>query len=282
VVFVDAHTHLFAPEQRDQRLELCARDSTFADLYTDPAATMAPAPDLAGAMREASIEKAVIAGFAFASERDLAEQWDYLAHAAKESAGRFAVVAPISLSLPGWEREVNAMISGGARGFGELRPSNQGWDPLGTDAHRFYSMANEAGSVLLWHTSEPVGHAYPGKDGGITPQELWQVAVRHPGLRMIGAHMGGGLPFYAHMPEVKAAIENIYFDTAASALLYDEDCIARVVDLVGESRVLFGSDYPLLSPRRQIKRVQTLLPGGVAQAVCGGNADTLFWELNDT
>ena len=82
-------------------------------------------------------------------------------------------------------------------------------------------------------------------------------------------------------PEVKAAIENIYFDTAASALLYDEDCIARVVDLVGESRVLFGSDYPLLSPRRQIQRVQALLPGGSAQAVCGGNADTLLWEHNN-
>jgi predicted TIM-barrel fold metal-dependent hydrolase len=106
--------------------------------------------------------------------------------------------------------------------------------------------------------------------------------VRHPALRMIAAHLGGGLPFYAHMPEVKVAIENIYFDTAACELLYDEDCIARVVDLVGKSRVLFGSDYPLLSPRRQIKRVQTLLPGGFAQAVCGGNADTLLWEQNDS
>ena len=44
----------------------------------------------------------------------------------------------------------------------------------------------------------------------------------------------------------------------------------------GAERVLFGSDYPLLSPRRQIQRLAAQLPGPVLEAVCGGNARRLF------
>ncbi len=164
----------------------------------------------------------------------------------------------------------------GARGVGELRPHNQGWDPLGPQAHELCELAAARNAVLLWHVSEPVGHAYPGKEGGITPAELATLAMAHPASPMIAAHLGGGLPFYLQMPELRTALSMIWFDTAAAALLYDENSVARLVDLAGPARVLFGSDYPLLSPRRQLQRITALLPGDIAQAVCGGNADTLF------
>jgi predicted TIM-barrel fold metal-dependent hydrolase len=78
------------------------------------------------------------------------------------------------------------------------------------------------------------------------------------------------------MPEVRAAIDSIYFDTAAASLLYDDESVARLVELAGPDRVLFGSDYPLLSPRRQAQRLVAQLPGTVVDAVCGGNARRLF------
>jgi predicted TIM-barrel fold metal-dependent hydrolase len=78
------------------------------------------------------------------------------------------------------------------------------------------------------------------------------------------------------MPEVRAAIDSVYFDTAAAPLLYDEKSVTRLVDLAGPDRVLFGSDYPLLSPRTQFQRLNAQLPEPVLQAVCGGNARRLF------
>ena len=147
---------------------------------------------------------------------------------------------------------------------------------MGPDGRRLCALAKDAGLVLLWHCSEPVGHAYPGKAGGISAVELIRVAEEFPGLRMIGAHLGAGASFYLQMPEVKAAIDFVYFDTAASALLYDDASVARLVDLAGPERVLFGSDYPLLSPRRQIQRLAAQLPVPVLEAVYGGNARRLF------
>src|SRR5690606_33950927 len=104
----------------------------------------------------------------------------------------------------------------------------------------------------------------------------------HPETRMVAAHLGAGLGFYLQMPELRAALRNVWFDTAAVSLLYDVRSVTRLAEIAGAERVLFGSDYPLLSPRRQLSRIRALLPDGLAQAVCGDNAETLFFGMNTT
>ena len=272
----DAHTHLFAPGQVAGRDSIAAGDCTFREMYRDPAAKMAVARQLLQAMDEAEVSTAVAAGFAFSTEDNLVEQNEYLLDAAARSDGRIVPIATVNPALPGWERVARHAIDRGARGFGELRPHNQGWDPLGEQAAALYNLAKETGMILLWHCSEPVGHTYPGKAGGIHPSELIDVAARFPGVTMIAAHLGAGLSFYLQMPEVRSAIDSLYFDTAAASLLYDGKSVARLVELAGPDRVLFGSDYPLLSPRRQLHRLAAQLPGPVLEAVCGGNARRLF------
>jgi predicted TIM-barrel fold metal-dependent hydrolase len=274
---VDAHTHLFPPAQASRRSDLVEADPTFAEMYGDPRAKLADVPALRAAMQGAAIARAVIAGFAFRSGRHLAEQAEYLLAAAAESPDTLAPLPCLNLALPGWEADAARWLERGARGFGELRPHNQGWDPLGPEATRLAHLAAESGAVLLWHVSEPVGHAYPGKRGGISPAELCDLATRVPAARMVAAHLGGGLSFYLQMPEVRKALGNVYFDTAAASLLYDEGSVARLVALAGSARVLFGSDFPLLAPRRQLQRIQAELPPGALPGVCGGNAVSLFF-----
>lgn len=274
---VDAHTHLFAPAQRAARIEVAARDATFADMYADPRAKMASVEDLLVALDRAGIAKAVAAGFAFAGPDDLAEQNGYLLAAQERSGGRIAALATLNPAAAGWRDAAEGALAAGARGFGELRPHSQGWDPLGRASHALCDLSAANRVPLLWHVSEPVGHAYPGKLGGIAPAELIELATAHPETKMVAAHLGGGLSFYLEMPEVARAIENVYFDTAAVSLLYSEESVTRLAALAGEQRVLFASDFPLLSPLRQLERVRAVLRGSAAQAVCGGNADSLFF-----
>lgn len=275
---IDAHTHIFAPAQARARLAIAERDAAFAEMYQNAEAKMATATQLLAELDLGGIDRAVVAGFAFSLEQDLTEQNEAMLADAARAGGRLIPLATLNPARNGWERSAAAALDGGARGFGELRPGSQGWDPLGVEGGRLCAMAREAGAVLLWHVSEPLGHLYPGKAGGIAPVELCRVAEAFPGLKMIAAHLGGGLSFYLQMPEVRAAIESVYFDTAASSLLYDDGSVTRLIALAGADRVLFGSDYPLLSPRRQLQRMTALLPGDSAQAVCGGNADILFSE----
>ncbi|MCC7365925.1 MAG: amidohydrolase family protein [Dehalococcoidia bacterium] len=276
---IDAHTHIFAPAQRDARAAIAERDRTFAEMYGDPAAKMATVGELREAMASAGVDRAVVAGFAFSHPEDIAAQDEAILAAAAESAGALVPFPTLNPALPGWRAVAEELLGRGARGFGELRPANQGWDPLGPAAHELCDLAAAHGAVLLWHTSETVGHSYPGKCGGISAEELCRLASAHPGTRMIAAHQGAGLPFFVQMPEIRSALANVWFDTAASSLLYDEASIARLVGLAGAERVVFGSDYPLLLPGRQLHRIRASLQGEAAEAVCGRTAANL---LSDT
>ncbi|HSW57654.1 MAG TPA: amidohydrolase family protein, partial [Dehalococcoidales bacterium] len=99
------------------------------------------------------------------------------------------------------------------------------------------------------------GHLYPGK-GDTTPELIYPFILAYPELRLVCSHWGGGLPFYALMPEVSKTLQNVYFDCAASPYLYRPQIYPQVASLVGAERILFGSDYPLLKPERVVKEIQ--------------------------
>jgi len=130
--------------------------------------------------------------------------------------------------------------------------------------------------ILLTHASEPVGHHYPGK-GTITPDILYSFITSFPDLPLVCAHWGGGFPFYALMPEVKEAMDNVFFDTAASPFLYSHKIYSQVIQLIGADKILFGSDYPLLGQSRIIEEIKSLeLEEEVKAKILGGNAQRLL------
>lgn len=275
---VDAHTHLFPPGQRLNREAIAARDPVFAAIYADSKAKMATGEELVAAMDSAAVDASVIAGFAFSGEREIAEQNEYLLGWPRtpRAGARTWPLATLNLAHSGWQAAAERALLAGARGFGELRPHDQGWDPLGAESRALCGLARDAGLPLLWHVSEPLGHAYPGKSGGISPVELCELAIASPDTKMIAAHLGGGLSFYLQMPEIRAALTSVYFDTAAASLLYDEQSIPRLVDLAGPGRVLFASDYPLQTPRRQLERISAVVPSESSAAILSQNAVALF------
>jgi predicted TIM-barrel fold metal-dependent hydrolase len=129
---------------------------------------------------------------------------------------------------------------------------------------------------LLVHSTEPVGHDYPGKDL-VTPAVLETFIGQLPGVTVICAHWGGGLPFYTLMPEVKKAFAHVYYDSAASPFLYNSQVYGAVATLAGKDKVLFGSDYPLISQKRQLDEINALeMDAADKELLLGGNAAKLF------
>ena len=75
------------------------------------------------------------------------------------------------------------------------------------------------------------------------------------------------------MPEVKKAMKNVYFDTAASPFLYTPDIYGQVVRLAGADKILFGSDFPLMPQRRILDEIEALeLPEETKNLMLSGNA----------
>ncbi len=110
----------------------------------------------------------------------------------------------------------------------------------------------------MLHTTEPIGHLYPGK-GSATPERLYEWLRAYPAQPVVLAHWGGGLPFYELMPEVRAVTHFVSYDSAASTYLYNSAVFPNVLSLVGPERVLFASDYAILRQDRLARRVGLLL-----------------------
>jgi predicted TIM-barrel fold metal-dependent hydrolase len=129
---------------------------------------------------------------------------------------------------------------------------------------------------FLLHSSEPVGHHYPGK-GTATPEKLLAFFAAYPELRVVAAHWGGGLPFYELMPEVEALCRNVVYDTAASTYLYRWDVFPAVEQVIGAGKILFGTDYPLLKQKPFLRKaIGSGLSSTSLQAVLADNASAFF------
>ncbi len=129
---------------------------------------------------------------------------------------------------------------------------------------------------LLLHTNETLGHDYPGK--GRTPlEEFYELALSHPDLPLILAHWGGGLLFYELMPEIAKGLANTYYDTAASPFLYSKRIYSIACRVLGAEKILFGSDFPLLSPRRYFNEIEEAdLNEESREKILGGNFQKLL------
>ena len=175
--------------------------------------------------------------------------------------------------------EAARCLDAGAVGLGELNADAQGFDLAATASlAALAGLLRERGRPLLLHTSEPVGHPYPGK-GTATPDKLLHFLRAHPQLPTIAAHWGGGLPFYELMPEVAAVTRNLWYDSAASTYLYRFDIFPRVAALAGAERILWGTDYPLLRHAPFLRRTRASgLDEGALAVILGGNAERLFWS----
>jgi len=247
VMVIDFHTHVFPPWAIQGREELLRTDPTFAQLYGNPRSRMATAPDLLASMERAGVEASVVLGFAWRDQELCRRHNDYLLEWATRSRGRLVPFCTVNPSAAGAWQEVERCAAAGARGLGELRPDDQGWELAGATGKELAEAARHLQLILLFHVSEPVGHRYPGKEG-LSLTDFYRFAVDNPDLTVVGAHLGGGLPFFAPMPEVAEVCRRLYFDTAAVPLLYT----TAAYDLVDHDRLLFGSDYPLLGQERAL------------------------------
>jgi len=251
---IDAHTHIFPPDICTDRVRYLSRDAWFSSLYQNPKAALATGEDLVESMARAGISHSVVCGFPWADPGLCREHNAYLADAARRFPDRISwlgIVAPASESA---ERDARWCFENGASGLGEINADAQGVDLREPKAFaRIAGICGDAKRPLLLHASEPVGHDYPGK-GSATPAKLLAFLAAFPDLDVVAAHWGGGLPFYELMPEVAALTRRVVYDSGASTYLYRFQVFRSVLDIVGSSRVLFGSDYPVLGQGRFVER----------------------------
>ena len=277
-MIIDFHTHVFSPQIKKNRNKYIDSDPCFAILYSNPDARLATADELVASMDKAGVDISVIVNIGWTTHELCVETNDYILESVARYPRRligFCAVQPRSYDAA--IAEIERCVKGGIKGVGELRPDTQLFDLIDEVMMKpFVEALKKHKLILLTHASEPVGHTYPGK-GAITPDMLYPFIADFPDLPIVCAHWGGGLPFYALMPEVKKAMSNVFFDTAASPFLYNPQVYTQVAQLVGADKILFGSDYPLLTQSRVLNEISSLdMPEKTKNLILSGNARKLL------
>lgn len=274
-MIIDAHVHILPDRVRQNVGLVAATEPWFATCHSR-GERLASAESLIAAMDAHEVDKAVCFTWPFADASLCAEANDYVAACVRRFPSRligFGVVQPAD---PQAAREVARCAALGLTGIGEMNADAQGWALVDSSASAAVNASVAAGMPWTLHCSEPVGREYPGK-GSATPDRILTFSQHHPELTLICAHLGGGLPLYSHIPEVRRACQRLHFDTAAQPFVYEASIYRALVDGVGAERILLGSDHPLLDVPRYLRALDEAgIDGSARDLIIGGNAARLL------
>lgn len=275
---IDFHVHVTPPEIRRDLEKYTRKEPYFALLASNPRNRFASCGEVVQELERAGFDKAVVFGFGFRDMGLCRMANDYVIAKIKEYPSKligFMAVSPKHGDES--RREIERCADAGLRGIGELFPWGQDFRiDAPEDTRVFADVCVERGLPVLVHANEPVGHYYPGK-AGTSLGELERFVGHYPDLTIIFAHWGGGFFWYELMPEIRKKCRNLYYDTAASVFLYDPRIYKAAWDLGIIERVLFGSDFPLLSLSRYEEGIKKSgISTEARNLLLGGNAERLL------
>lgn len=247
---IDAHVHLYPPEvNRDPAGWAAAQGEThWATLCTrrrkggQPVQSFPSVDELLRVMDDAGVERAILLGWYWEQSASCRMQNRFYAECVRNHYDRLAAFAAIHPGMGEKDALSELWIArdSGLIGVGELSPHSQGFKMDDPVLAAVLTRAGEWGMPVNLHVTDPESREYPGKVE--TPlADFTTLAKAHPRTTFILAHWGGRIPMVCDEP----LPDNVWFDTAASPLLYGQTIWREFVAKAGADRVLFGSDFPL-------------------------------------
>jgi predicted TIM-barrel fold metal-dependent hydrolase len=150
--------------------------------------------------------------------------------------------------------------SHGVRGF-KFHPSLQAFSPDDRSYYPLYAVIEEAGLPAVFHTGQTgIGAGLPGGRGIklrlSNPMLLDDVAADFPGMQVILAHPS--VPWQDEAISIATHKANVYIDLSGWSPKYFPPQLVRAASSLLQDKVLFGTDYPLLTPERWLRDFELL------------------------
>lgn len=248
---IDSHVHLYPDEINRAPLswaeahgeELWAKMCTRRRKNGRPVQGFPNVDELLHTMDRAGVERAVLLGWYWLRAENCALQNRFFADVVRRHPERLSAFATVQPAAGANQAvaELHRARAEGLSGIGELSPHSQGYAMDSAEFNAVLACAADFNWPINLHVTDAHGSNYPGRID--TPREEFvRLARAWPNVTLVLAHWGGGEP----LGDPKTVgFERVFYDTAASPLLYDAPMWRRFIDKVGADRVWFGSDFPL-------------------------------------
>ena len=171
------------------------------------------------------------------------------------------------------------VLDHGVRGL-KFHPSMQNFIPNDPRFYPLWSAVEDLGVPALFHSGQTgIGAGLPGGRGiklrYSDPMLLDDVAADFPGLTIILAHPS--VPWADAQISMATHKSNVFIDLSGWSPKYFPPALVRAANSYLQDKVMFGTDYPLLTPQRWLKDFEALeLKPEVRQKILKANAIKLL------
>ncbi|MFF1252784.1 amidohydrolase family protein [Pseudarthrobacter sp. NPDC058329] len=140
----------------------------------------------------------------------------------------------------------------GVRGF-KFHPSVQNFDPSDTAFYPLFEVLQGLGLPVIFHTGQTgIGAGLPGGFGIklrlSNPMLLDDLAADFPELKIIMAHPS--VPWQDEAISIATHKANVWIDLSGWSPKYFSPNLIRNANSILQDKVLFGSDFPAITPDR--------------------------------
>lgn len=143
--------------------------------------------------------------------------------------------------------------------------------------HRLYYPIYAVCAELGVPVCTQIGHTgplRPSETGRMIPY-LEEVMLDFPELVVVGGHVG--FPWLDELTTMTVKFPNFHADTSAYVTHRLPPAFVEWMKGIGRDRVMFGTNWPMLSPARCLERLDRLgLDDGLKEAFLHGNARRVF------
>lgn len=240
MLIADVHTHIF-PDPIAQK----ASDA-IGDFYSKPSDhiaclnTLSQQEDLAGIDCFATCSSAT-------APSQVAHINEFIAQCS-QATKNLVPIGSLYPTMEHWEAALEHLQELGMKGV-KIHPDFQKVhidDPRAVDMYRGIA---KTGLPVLFHMGDP-RYDYSA------PERLTNLIRQVPDLVAIAAHFGGWNSWdrsFSHtLPE------NVFYDTSSSLMYLEKEKALAFIDKIGPHRFLFGSDFPMWTPKQELERFLSL------------------------
>lgn len=255
----DSHTHIF-PDKIAEKASVA-----IGHFYDEQMSHIAALDILKEQEQQAGVEAFLVSSAATCPEQ-VDHINEFIAGCAKETEGMvpFGTLFP---TMDNWEPALEKIVAFGMKGI-KIHPDFQKIDIDDPKAVDMYRAIAKQGLPVLFHTGD-------NRYDYSAPERLSNLIRQVPDLIAIGAHFGGWQTWdrscSCNFPE------NVFYDTSSSLMYMGRDKALELLDKMGPHRFLFGSDFPMWTPKEELERFLALgLDEQTNHTILFGNFERLF------
>ncbi len=183
----------------------------------------------------------------------------------REKLTGLGTLHPDSLDIEG---DVKHLMELGLKGV-KLHPDIQQFPCDNDNCMKIYELCEKNGLILLMHTGD---YRYDFSN----PNRVKPILERFKELKFIGAHLAGWSIWSEAYSEL-SQYENLYVDCSSCFGFGKVTEIESIMKKYGADRILFGTDYPMWSPVKEMETFLSLdFTDSEKEKMLGLNAKKLF------